>query len=137
MVRKLISGLPSGPGQCYFITVRHFLFLLLICALTVSNAAGLAAATCRHDSASAHAAALQSADISVATVAAREETAARSIEKDGALADAAAASLTSFILPADDLAYLVSAQDSSSGYLTRSAILSGRSLRPPLDPPLA
>ncbi|HTU13059.1 MAG TPA: hypothetical protein VMG08_19375 [Allosphingosinicella sp.] len=117
--------------------MRRLLALLLICALSVSNAAGLAAATCRHDNADAHALALQSADAAIAAEAAKEDIAALATEKDGALADTAGASLSSFIVPAGDLAYSIQTRDSPGLFLATPASLSGRSLRPLLDPPLA
>ena len=117
--------------------MRFLLSLLIVLALTVSNGAALAAATCRHVDADAHAAARQSADAATAAAAATEESAAISIDNKGALADAAAVSLSSFILPSNEVEFPPRLRNPVKNAVADAPPLSSRSLRPLLEPPLA
>jgi hypothetical protein len=117
--------------------VRAFLALLIVFALTFSNGVGQAAALCHHKDGRAHAAALKSPDRAIAVTAATEDTAAASIGKDGALANAAAVSVTSFILPADAIRFPVRVRSPAKAFFGDGPSLASRSLRPLLEPPLA
>ena len=131
-----LIALPVRSDECYLMTVRFFLSLLIVCALTVSNGVAWAAVMCQHQDSSSHAAARQSKDSATAAAAAKEESAAISADRKGALA-AAAAWLPSVTLPTDSFEFAPQARIVAKAMFADAPRLASRSIGPLLEPPLA
>lgn len=115
--------------------MSRLMTLLLILALALSNGAAVSAAICQHQDEAAHAAARGSADRGAAAEALVEESAAAAAEKQTA-GEIGGASLAGFILPRTaGLPPRPSVRSVSPA--AESPHLSGRSLRPLLEPPAA
>ena len=111
--------------------------LLMMIALVVANGSAAATAMCHHRDARAHAIARQSQDAKVAAVALTEETAAAAASKKGALGSNVSLSLPAYIVPEAALAPAPDAARPMPRPQGEPARLSGRSIRPLLEPPVA
>lgn len=114
----------------------RLLLLLFLLAFGISNAVAAPLALCRHSSASAHAAALESSDLSVSSAAHNEESAASASEKEGALGHVAATALGGSLLP--DGPTLPSIRETAmiAWPVSDAQMFRSRTVAPLLDPPL-
>lgn len=117
--------------------MARFMTLLMIITLVVANGSAAAGAICRHRDAREHAVARQSENANVAKVALTEEAAAAAVSKKGALGSSVSVSLPAYILPGAPLPPAPLAVVPAAGLQAQSAPLSGRSIRPLLEPPVA
>lgn len=117
--------------------MARLLTLLMIITLVVANGSAVAGAVCRHRDAREHAIARQSQDAKVAAAALTEEAAAAVASKKGALGSSVSLSLPPGILPAAALPCAPAAVEPMCGSPRQAATLSGRSIRPLLEPPVA
>lgn len=117
--------------------MTRLLSLLVMYAFVLTNAASVAAAVCQHADTRAHAFALHSPDREVAARARGEEAARKNVEQRGALADAAAVQLAGFILPSEPIALAPKSPERMRDRPHDESALTGRSISPLLEPPLA
>jgi hypothetical protein len=108
----------------------------MMLVLAVANGPAVAAATCQHKDAQAHAAAVQSADAHVSASAKGEEAATRASKLDRAMGDAAGTLLAGYIVP-PEFALPCRALGSATVHATYVKRLGSRSTPPLLEPPLA
>lgn len=117
--------------------MRRLLILLFMLAVGLTNAAAAPLALCQHSSAASHVAALESTDASTAAAAHSEEAAAAAAEKQGSLADVAASALSGVLLPGGMILPSISEATALPWRPAESGQLTGRTVAPLLDPPLA
>jgi hypothetical protein len=118
-------------------TMARLLTLLMMLVLAIANGPAVAAAICEHRDARSHAAAAASADAGVSAEALGEEAAAKAAAGDAALGDAASTLLAGFLLPVQPSSLPFRAVEASTMGLGPAAVLTGRSVPPLLEPPLA
>lgn len=106
-------------------------------ALAMTNSSAVAAATCQHVDAQAHAYALHSADPEVAGTAQDEEAAAAAASKKGTFADAAAVQLAGFLQPSAPWISIRRSVEAMNSPPAHPQTLAGRTVSPLLEPPLA
>lgn len=136
--RRCVSEtLHLGPVQCYLIAVARLLSLLMMLGLVLTDSAGTAAALCQHESAEAHATALQSTQADIAAEAVVEEAAAAAASKEGALADAGGLQLGGYVLPSDPALPTPASLAAVHGRAADAAKRASRAVSPLLEPPLA
>ena len=116
--------------------MARLLTLLMMLTLVVANGSAAADAMCRHRDAREHAIARQSQDAKVAAVALSEEAAAAVGSKSGTLGGSASVSLPAYMLPSPALTPAPLAAEPLPSPQRRAASLSGRSIRPLLEPPV-
>jgi predicted lipid-binding transport protein (Tim44 family) len=130
-------GLADALLRCYLTGVKRLVMMLMMIALAVTNATAMAAAVCRHQSAEAHVAALNSSDESIAAPARLEQAADDHMAKRGALADGGASSLPAFILPAEPVAPALPHPKATPLWPRNPAMRPGVAVQPLLQPPSA
>ncbi|WP_126173927.1 hypothetical protein [Altericroceibacterium xinjiangense] len=114
--------------------MARLLSLLIMLALAL-NGPAVAAAVCHHSSVHAHVLALQSADEQIAAEAIDEENAAAT--QKSALARAAAMQLAPFLLPEQPIVVTPQGTDTANRHAADPDELTGRAIRPLLEPPVA
>lgn len=136
-VRPWRIGLQHSKQRCYYIYVRGFLTFLMMVTLTVANGTALAAATCQHQDAVGHVAALEDDDAQIAAIAQMEDTAGSVASKQGALADSGSSSLPVFLMPGSSAILTAATRGPVPALPKDEAKLAGRSVAPLLEPPAA
>lgn len=117
--------------------MSRLLTLMMILVLVMAHGSSVSAAICRHQNGVEHAAALQSKDSGISTVAYSEESAAKAGFKKSAPADSGSVSWPSDLLPAPGLAAPFRANEPVERNSAEAAVLVGASVRPLLEPPSA
>lgn len=117
--------------------MARLLTLMMIVILVMAHGSSVAAAICRHQSASEHVAALQSQDAKISAVAVGEEAAGAVASKKGAPADGGSVSWPSDMLPARQLSVPFRPTEPLERELADARKLVGASVRPLLEPPVA
>jgi len=118
--------------------MRRFVIYLIMSALFLGQGLSVAAAVCHHRDAHEHSMALESRNVTVATVAKSEDTAASVVEKKGALSGASSlystvADLSPAWMSAGPIKKARALAWPSSDTLARE----GKATQPLLRPPLA
>ena len=117
--------------------MTRLLTLLMMITLMIVSGTSLAAAMCQHRDAVEHAALLHGDNREAAAVAQLEEAAGSVASKQGRLVDAGAFSLPAVILPSSSLALASPADLRAHLRPVNAAKMTGRSIRPLLEPPAA
>lgn len=119
----------------YFMSRLLILLMMLVFGSAQATAGPLV--LCRHGDPAAHAAALESSDPAAAGGAHREVASAAVAEKQGSRADAASAAFGQALPPASLIAPDPGSGRSIAPGTAPASPLAGRTIAPPLDPPLA
>lgn len=109
----------------------------MMLTLVLTNSAALAAAVCQHESAGAHASALESTQADIAAEAIAEEAAAAAAGKEGALADAGGLQLGGYVVPSDPFLPTPASPAIVHGRALDAAKRPSLAVSPLLEPPLA
>lgn len=117
--------------------MTRLLTVLIMLALALTNGAAVATAMCQHGSLAAHAAARESLDTQVSASAIAEEENAAMASKESLIADGAGVLLAGYTLPPDQTVLPPPVVEPSAQPPMEAAAPVGRSIPPPLKPPLA
>ena len=111
--------------------------LLIMFAFVFTNGPAVAMAMCQQSDAKAHAAALQSTDADLASVAQVEEFAASKASQQGALGDAAMTLMAGYMLPPETHSFPLRSIEPANRHSAHPVELGSRSVPPLLEPPSA